>query len=177
RSRPIVVISLMVSFTTLAKSASSLTVALPRVSRAEPKSSNQCSGLSMQWSTRLPACEVATTPKLFCETAPEALKDEPATAKVSVAVPHRPAGAERWSPLLGGLFGSVKRGPNGKPPVCPRTPYARRDAPHTPVALSDSPSTPLSVCDQPCTPGVSLEAPSTPAMRPGRSPETSPHCP
>src|SRR5215831_3850602 len=113
--------------------------------------------------TPAPACEVATTPKLFCETAPEALKDEPATPKVSVAVPHTPAGTERWSPLLRGLFGSVKRGPNGKPPVWPRTPYARRDAPHTPVALSDSPSTPLSVCDQPCTPGVSLEAPSTPS--------------
>src|ERR1700750_509124 len=37
---------------TLAKSASSLTPARPRVSFAVPKSSNQCSGLSMQWSTR-----------------------------------------------------------------------------------------------------------------------------
>src|SRR5262249_58340491 len=99
-----------------------------------------------------------------------------AGAIASVGGPQRRAGRDRWWPR-GGLLGSVKRGPNGKPPVWPRTPYVRRDAPHTPVALSDSPPTPLSVCDHPCTPGVSLEAPSTPAMRPGGSPETSPHCP
>jgi len=37
---------------TLAKSPSSSTVPRPRASFAVPKSSNQCSGLSMQWSTR-----------------------------------------------------------------------------------------------------------------------------
>src|SRR5829696_5095928 len=36
----------------LAKSPSSLTVARPFLSFAVPKSSNQCSGLSMHWSTR-----------------------------------------------------------------------------------------------------------------------------
>src|SRR5207244_12288995 len=94
---------------------------------------------------------------------PDALNDEPATPKPSVAVPHTPAGTERWSPPLPGLFGSVKRGPNGNPPVWPRTPYAGRDAPHTPDDVSDSPPTPLSSCDQPRTPayGVRRDRKST----------------
>jgi hypothetical protein len=54
------------SVTTLAKSASSFTLARPRVRRAEPKSSNQCSGLSMQWSRRSEPSGNGTIAFLVC---------------------------------------------------------------------------------------------------------------
>src|ERR1700730_6337042 len=110
---------------TLAKSASSLTTARPRLSFAVPKSSNQCSGLSMQWSTRaLPSGNGTTA--FFT-----AAENVPVTWTLPANRPAKDAGLVLW----------------------PKMPMLL-EKPTTPIDLFDVPITPLTASDVPRTPAM-----------------------
>src|ERR1700730_4266690 len=123
---------------TLAKSASSLTTARPRVSFAVPKSSNQCSGLSMQWSTRaLPSGNRTTA--FFT-----AADNVPVTWTLPANRPAKDAGLVLW-PKMPTLLEK------------PTTPIDLFDVPITPLTVSDVPRTPAMLevlrTAGPCVPG------------------------
>src|ERR1700746_1356814 len=110
---------------TLAKSASSLTPARPRVSFAVPKSSNQCSGLSMQWSTRaLPSGNRTTA--FFT-----AADNVPVTCTLPANRPAEGGGVVLWAEIPTLL-----------------------EKPTTPIDLFDVPITPLTASDVPRTPAM-----------------------
>src|SRR5262249_4319422 len=155
---------------TFAKSASSFTTARPPLSFAAPKSSNQCSGLSMQWSTRCdpsgnftrafftPAVSVSVTRTLptktpardaslvGCPKTPTLFPENPTTPTCAFDVPITPLCASDvpTTPATGAV------GPNV--PDTPVTPLATNDWPLTPAPRNDVPRTPPPRNDAPWTP-------------------------
>src|SRR5437763_14715108 len=99
--------------------------ARPPLSFAVPKSSNQCSGLSMQWSTRLLPSGNGTT-AFFT-----AADNVPVTWTLPAKSPAKEAGLV----------------------LCPKTPTLL-EKPTTPIDLFDDPITPFAASDLPRTPAM-----------------------
>src|SRR6516162_11433217 len=121
----------------------------PRLSFAVPKSSNQCSGLSMQWSTRaLPSGNGTTA--FFT-----AAENVPVTWTLPAKRPANDTGLVLWpkTPML------LEK---------PTTPIDLFDVPITPFAASDVPRTPAMFdvvgTAGPCVPEMPLTPVSAPEM-------------
>src|SRR5215208_5365901 len=135
----------------LAKSPSSLTVARPFLSFAVPKSSNQCSGLSMQWSTRCVPSGNATMPFFAMAVS------VPLTTTLPKKRPAKEFGLLVW-PTTPMLLGEKPNTPG------PNTFDRESDVPITPMCVSEVPMTPAGAGIGPCVPEMPVTPVSAPEM-------------